>query len=152
MGTYNNTQTYTNRFTTTFIKNYFGTDVTNRDAGDFVGFFDDKFAIDFNACNTTVKVGSFGFKNRDSETGVTATLDGSNTLPDFGDTSVTNNSFWTSLGSVTNFVGGWNFINCTNVNYWRYFRVKASGGVSRLALQEIEFYNSSALSSTINFT
>jgi hypothetical protein len=150
IGTKNNTQTFVNPLTsaTTNTNNGVATpDYTDRGLGT-VPIFLSRYAFDFG--NIRIKPGVFGLYHRDAVS-KTIELSASNNLLAFNIANIDNNSLWTILGSSTNPVAGWNFITNSNNSYWQYFKLRSSDSSVSLTLQEIEFYNSVALSPTANF-
>lgn len=157
IGTKNSTVAYANPFTTLTSSQNLGllgsaTDIgtaayTNKTI-EAVATFVRRYSFDFGTL--AVKPTTFGFVHRDALTKVVQ-LWGSNYIPAFDRASIDNSSFWTLLGSVGSPLSiGWNFISVSNPTFWRYFKLMSSDNTVTLSLQEIEFYNSSVLSPTLN--
>jgi hypothetical protein len=146
IGTKNNTVAYANPFNGTN-----SLEVTNTDRSiGIVSSFSSRYAFDFGV--RQVKPVTFAFYHRDSII-KTIELWGSNSLGIFVAGNIDNNALWTQLGTMSNPVGAsWNFITVLNSNYWQYLKFRPSDGTTTLSCQEIELYNSSAISPTVNFS
>lgn len=101
--------------------------------------------------NKKIKVKTAGVFLGTSSAG-TLTLFGSNTLSAFDLANLTDATKWTSLGSiVAPTASSWNFINCTDLNYYQYLKYEMVSGAD-IQINQIEFYSSSILSSSLNLT
>lgn len=149
IGTKNNTVTFANPLAAAASNADFGNsnEFTDRVVGS-VAFFARRYAFNFGV--NSIKPVTFGFIHRDAIS-KTIQLWGTNNLPAFDATNIDDDSLWTSIGSITNPIAGWNFITVANNTYWQYFKLKSSDGTLTLSLQEIELYSSTALSPSVNF-
>lgn len=140
LGTKNNTQAYTNPFNiTTALDGLAQTDrlpsaTTNQRA-----------ALDFGS--NLVRFGTVGINWTGANSNAT-TIWATNNLASWTAIDIDNNANWTQIGISASYSAGWNFINVSNNNYYRYFKLTRSSAVNQL--NEIEFYSSSLLSTTLN--
>lgn len=85
-----------------------------------------------------------------SSSGSILSLYGSNTLSTFDFSNFVNEQLWTLLGSLNSPTSNTcNFITSTNPVYWKYLKFEINSATD-LQFNEIEFYNSSILSTTLN--
>jgi hypothetical protein len=153
LGSNNNTVVYTNP-TPTKLNTYY-----RNQSGSLSAFGDTSFTNRTNTGTVTVRwvmlnfsklirVGTCGILTGTGSSG-TLTLFGSNTLTAFDLTNLNDVGRWTTLGTlVAPTANSWNFVTSTNLTYWKYLKFEMTG--TDLQYSEIEFYNSSMISSTIN--
>jgi hypothetical protein len=110
--------------------------------------FSQRYGFDF--INNKVRVGTFGFYGSQNATTIVTLWGSNNSSGDPLGTMITNEAPWTQIG-VNPSVGtplSFSFINSNNTEYWRYIRLTSSS--ASLNLFDIEFYNSSVISPTLN--
>jgi hypothetical protein len=152
IGSKNNTIAYANPFTAanSISENNNNQAVLQTERSALSGQdFSRYLAYDFGS-NISIRPGTFGFWSIGDYPGVEPQLWASNTMS-LTDAAVTSNINWTLLGSKVGPTNGWNFITPTNTSYWRYFKLATSNNANSMVSLKIEFYNSIALSSTVNF-
>ena len=150
LGTNNNNTAFSNPNPSKFIStaSISGTtaNLTDRNLGSDNGTYD--YHIAFNFLDKKIRVGVAGISINNVRDSIE--LWGSNSINlDFTPSGISNNSNWTQIGSIPNMNGGWNFIQSNSSVYWKYIKFF---GNSQLNPFEIEFYSSSILSKTLNFT
>jgi hypothetical protein len=152
LGTNNNTVAFVNPDPTKFVSRYLfgggtgqsGTGNTDRNAANFGGTPIRRLTFSF--INRRVRLGQLGFI-LGSASSIPITLSATNDITVFNETNIAA-ATWTTLSTLATRVVGWNFMNSTDLNYWQYFKIEL--GSDNFDPSEIEFYNSSILSSTLN--
>lgn len=154
LGTDNNTREFTNPFPTKFN----GTYLNDIDSGILYPNYTDRSSniapnpvkqVLFEFPERTIRVGTFGWLSN-LATAVPCYLYGSNTINGLVDTNINNPSFWTLLASNSIITGSntWNFMISSNTDYWKF--LKWESNTDSFDAKELEFFNSSIKSITIN--
>ena len=101
-----------------------------------------------------IRIGRFRWAAHSLASPAMLRLDGTNELPIFNPANAELDSNWTQLINVpsTSYAGNiWYEMIVNSTQYYRYIRLKMVSG-SNITISEIDFFNSSILSSTANLT
>lgn len=101
--------------------------------------------IGFDFLANTIKVGKVGILSNNASG--SQTLWGSNDNIIFP-TGIASNASWSQIGSISSLPASqWSFINSTDLTFWRFIKIQGP-----LNIMELEFYESTILSPTVNLT
>jgi hypothetical protein len=126
--------------------------VTNRVAleGSQSSLLSQSIAFDFGGLQINpVNIGLYNYVAT-FNTSVNVNIYGSNSLPSFSASGL-NSTYYTNIysGISSNWINKWDFFAANTSEYWRYLLFTISA--SNLLISEIEFYDSSIISPTLNF-
>ena len=149
LGSDNNTVTFTNPSPSkvSIIGNATGSNgglsITDRIIATDNTAYDGTIAFDFGT--RLIRVGVLGIRYNNYVTQGTLWATNSDNIS-FTQAGISNNIDWTQIGTTPGAASNvWEFTTSNNSNYWRYVKINGN-----LNIMDIEFYNSSILSSTVN--
>lgn len=151
LGSSNNTVAFTNPAPTKVnilgsVSGIASRNIIDRNIVSDNGQYDSHIGLDF--LTRKVRIGTLGIILNNLRNGLT--LWGSNNdtgALSFTQAGIANDINWVQIGSLPTLASGWNLVNSNSSVYWRYIRLSISAGLNPF---EIEFYNSSILSTNLN--